>query len=76
MKALVTLYYDHYAQAEGAKHFIFTNTATVGGKMSKNNSIYQIFSAEDIPELVKNKQIIFPGRPNIVDLYPSLLTIR
>ena len=76
MKTLVTLYYSHYAQAEGAKYFIFTNTATVGGKMSKNNSIYQIFSAEDIPELVKNKQIIFPGRPNIEDLYPSLLTIR
>ena len=76
MKTLVTLYYSHYAQAEGAKYFIFTNTATVGGKMSKNNSIYQIFSAENILELVKNKQVTFPGRPNIGDLYPSLLTIR
>ena len=76
MKVLVTLYYNHYAQAEGAKHFIFTNTATVGGQMSKNNAKYQIFSAENIPELVKNKQVIFPGRPNIGDLYPSLLTIK
>ena len=76
MEALVILYYSNYAQAEGAKHFIFTNTATVKGKMSKNNSIYQIFSAENILELVKNKQITFPGRPNIGDLYPSLLTIR
>ena len=39
------------AQAEGAKHFIFTNTATNTNSdgervMSKNNSKYQIFSTK------------------------------
>ena len=80
MKALVTLYYDHYAQAEGAKHFIFTNTATNTNSdgervMSKNNSKYQIFSTKDIPNLIKNREITFPERPKIGNLYSALLTI-
>jgi hypothetical protein len=52
-KALIKLYYTHYAKAENVDHFIFVNTSIKKNKegektFAKNNSRYRLFSADDI----------------------------
>ena len=78
-KALIKLYYTHYAKAEGVDHFIFVNTSikTKGGVKSfgRNNSRYRLFSADKIEELIDANQMVVTSSPAVDNLYPSLNTI-
>jgi len=80
-KALIKLYFTHYAKAENVDHFIFVNTAlrtdkTTGDKtFAPKNSRYLLFSADKIEELIDSNQMILTSSPAVDNLYPSLNTI-
>ena len=78
-KALIKIYYTHYAKAEGVDHFIFVNTSikSKGGEKSfgRNNSRYRLFSADDIEKLIDDNQMVVTSSPAVDNLYPSLNTI-
>ena len=79
-RALIKLYYTHYAKAENVDHFIFVNTSIKKNKegektFAKNNSRYRLFSADKIEALVDSNQMILSSPPSIGNLYPTLNTI-